>query len=186
MTTKTHVTCVNGIDLNVLEETVEAMRNEPELGRCKFRARNKWRGGTQNRTTIAEFHAANRENSHQHDFEMDADEPPMLAGEDEGANPVEHLLNALAGCATTSMVAHAAVRGIHIDELESELEGDLDLNGFLGLDPTVPKGYTNIRVKFRVKTDEANLNKLKSLAQLSPVYNTLTNGVKVDIQIEPK
>ena len=186
MTTQTKVKCVNGVDLNVLEGTVEAIRNEPELGRCKFRARNKWRGGTQNHTTIAEFHAAKQENSHKHVFEMDADEPPMLAGEDEGANPVEHLLNALAGCATTSMVAHAAVRGIHIEELESELEGDLDLNGFLGLDPNVPKGYTNIRVRFRVKTDEANLKKLKSLAQLSPVYNTLTHGVKVDIQVEPK
>jgi uncharacterized OsmC-like protein len=99
---------------------------------------------------------------------------------------VEHLLNALAGCVTTSMVAHAAVRGIHIDALESELEGDIDLRGFLGLADDVPKGFTNIRVKFKVKSDESNMEKLKSLAAFSPVYNTLTHGVKVDIQIEPK
>lgn len=110
----------------------------------------------------------------------------MLAGSDQGANPVEHLLNALAGCVTTSMVAHAAVRGIHIEELESELEGDIDLRGFLGLDPNVPKGYTNIRLRFKVKTDADNLEKLRSLAAFSPVYNTITNGAKVDIVVEQK
>ncbi|MBN1490631.1 MAG: OsmC family protein, partial [Phycisphaerae bacterium] len=118
--------------------------------------------------------------------ELHADEPPMLAGGDVGANPVEHLLNALAACVTTGIVAHAAVRGIHIEELESELEGDIDLRGFLGLANDVPKGYTNIRVKFRVKTDPANLPKLKRLAEFSPVYNTLTGGTHVDIEIEPK
>ena len=80
---------------------------------------------------------------------MDADEPPILAGKDEAANPVEHLLHALASCVTTSIVAHAAVRGIEIEEIEAELEGDIDLNGFLGLDPDVPKGYSAIRVTYR-------------------------------------
>ena len=83
------------------------------------------------------------------------------------------------------MVAHAAIRGIEIQELESELEGDIDLRGFLGL-ADVPKGYTAIRVKFKVKTDENNLDTLKSLASFSPVYNSLINGVKVDIQVESK
>ncbi len=114
------------------------------------------------------------------------DEPPILAGNDEGANPVEHLLHALASCVTTSMVAHAAVRGIQIEELESELEGDIDLRGFLGLAADVPKGYTNIRVKFKVKTDADNIEKLKKLAEFSPVYNTLIHGTNVDIQVEPK
>ena len=117
---------------------------------------------------------------------MHADEPPILAGNDDGANPVEHVLDALAECVTTSMVAHAAVRGIQIEELESELEGDIDLRGFLGLDPDVPKGYTDIRVKFKVKTEPENLEKLKSLAAFSPVFNTLTRGARVNIEVEPK
>jgi uncharacterized OsmC-like protein len=99
---------------------------------------------------------------------------------------VEHLLNALAGCMTTSMVAHAAVRGIHIEELESELEGDIDLRGFLGLEKEVPKGYTEIRVKFRVKTDAANLERLKRLTEFSPVLNTVKQGAKVSITVEGK
>ncbi len=99
---------------------------------------------------------------------------------------MEHLLNALAGCVTTSRVAHAVVRGIEIQELESELEGDIDLRGFLGLASDVPKGYTAMRAKFKVKTDDKNNEALKSLASFSPVYNSLINGVKVDIQVEPK
>jgi uncharacterized OsmC-like protein len=186
MTTKVNVSRVNGIDLKILKETVSAIQNDPELGSCKFRARNKWIDANHNCTTISGFYGAKQEITHKQEFELHADEPPILAGEDQGANPVEHLLNALASCVTTSMVAHAAVQGIHIEELESELEGDIDLRGFLGLDPKVPKGYTNIRVKFKVKTDPENLKRLNSLAEFSPVYNTITHGAKVDIKIEPR
>lgn len=176
---------VNGIDVDALMKTVNAVKNDPSLGRCHFRATNKWTGGAHNCTTVQGFHAAKQEIDHKQTFELHCDEPAILAGADDGANPVEHLLNALAGCVTTSMVAHAAVRGIEIQELESELEGDIDLRGFFGL-ADVPKGYTAIRVKFKVKTDAENIEKLKALASLSPVYNTLINGAKVDIQIESK
>ena len=117
---------------------------------------------------------------------MDADEPAILAGNDAGANPVEHLLHALASCLTTSMVAHAAVRGIAIDELESELEGDIDLNGFLGLNDDIPKGYTEIRAKFCVKADPKDVERIKRLAQFSPVFNTITNGANVNVEVELK
>jgi len=81
------------------------------------------------------------------------------------------------------MVAHAAVRGIHIEELESELEGDIDLRGFLGLADDVPRGFTDIRVKFRVKADVDNMDRLKRLTEYSPVFNTITQGANVDIQV---
>ena len=177
---------VNGIDLGVLQGTINAIKDDPELGSCKFRASNTWVDAAHNRSTISGYYGAKQEMSHKQAFELDADEPPILAGQDEGANPVEHLLNALASCVTTSMVAHAAVRGIRIDELESQLEGDIDLRGFLGLEPDVPKGFTNIRMNFKVKTDEENLGRLRKLAEFSPVYNTLVQGAKVDIDIQPK
>lgn len=177
---------VNGINLNVLKETVSAIQADPELGKCRFRASNKWIDANHNRTTITGFYGAKQEQAHKQPFELHADEPPILAGRDQGANPVEHLLHALASCVTTSLVAHASVKGIHIQELEAKLEGDLDLRGFLGLDAEVPKGYTHIRVTYKVKTDEENLQKLRKLAEFSPVYNTLTHGTKVDIQVEPK
>jgi uncharacterized OsmC-like protein len=176
---------MNGIDLETLQSTIGAIQQDPSLGACKFRATNRWISGNHNRSHIDDLYAAGEERRHQHPFDLDADEPPLLAGEDQAPNPVEHLLNALASCITTSMVAHAAVRGIHIEELESELEGDLDLRGFLGLDNEVPKGYTNIRVKFRVKADAENIARLKRLTEYSPVYNTLIHGTSVDIEIEP-
>ena len=177
---------VNGIHMETLQGTVNAIEQEPELGQCKFRARNKWLGGNHNCTTITGFYGAKQEIAHKQQFELHADEPPILAGNDDGANPVEHLLNALAACVTTSMVAHAAVRGIHIEELESELEGDIDLRGFLGLSNDVPKGFTEIRVKFKVKADMDNMERLKRLTAYSPVFNTITQGANVDIQVEPK
>ena len=176
----------NGIDMDVLWNTINAVKDEPALGKSKFRVHNKWQKGGYNKTTVSDFYGAGQENSHKQPFELHADEPPILAGEDQGPNPVEHLLNALAGCLTTAMVAHAAVRGIHIEELESEIEGDLDINGYLGLSKDVPKEYTDIRVKIKVKTDVDNMERLKRLAEYSPVYNTLIHGTNVDIQVEPK
>ena len=177
---------VNGIDMETLQGTVHAIEQEPALGQCMFRARNKWLGGNHNCTTITGFYGARQETAHKQQFELHADEPPILAGNDAGANPVEHLLNALAACITTSMVAHAAVRGIHIEELESELEGDIDLRGFLGLSMDVPRGFTEIRVKFKVKADIDNMERLKRLTTYSPVFNTITQGANVQIQVEAK
>ncbi len=177
---------VNGIHMETLQGTVNAIAQDPELGACKFRARNSWLGGNHNCSTVTGFYGAKQEIAHKQQFVLHADEPAILAGNDEGANPVEHLLNALASCVTTSMVAHAAVRGIRIEELESEVEGDLDLRGFLGLDDKVAKGFTNIRVNFKVKSDVENMERLKRLTAFSPVFNTITQGAKVDIRVEPK
>lgn len=174
----------NGVDLNVLQETIDAIQNDPEMGRAQFRATNAWIEGTRNRTRISGFYGAKQEIAHDSEFRLQADEPALLAGTDNNPNPVEHLLNALASCVTTSMVAHAAVRGIEIESLESTLEGDIDLRGFLGLDPDVPKGYTNIRITFKARTDRKNLKKLRELAEYSPVYNSLMEGVKVDLEVE--
>ena len=180
------INLVNGIDLDVLQGTVSAIQEDPELGKCTFRATNKWISGSRNSTTLDGFWAAGEERHHQRPYTLDCDEPTLLAGGDQAPNPVEHLLNALAGCITTGMVAHAAVRGIHIEELESELEGDLDLRGFLGLSDEIPRGYTNIRIRLKVKADVKNMGRLKKLTEFSPVLRTITQGASVDISIEPK
>ena len=78
---------VNGVDLAVLHDTIDAMKQDPELGKCRFRASNKWIDGDHNRTTISDFFAAGEERSHKQSFDLDADEPPMLAGDDQAPGP---------------------------------------------------------------------------------------------------
>ena len=179
-------TVINGVDTDALMGTVNAIKGDPGLGACRFRASNTWLSGNHNRSTVTGFHGARQEIAHRQTFTMDADEPAILAGNDEGANPVEHLLHALASCLTTSMVAHAAVRGIEIEELESELEGDIDLRGFLGLALDVPKGYTEIRAKFRVKARPEDVDRIRELARFSPVFNTITHGARVVVEVTQK
>ena len=84
------------------------------------------------------------------------------------------------------MVYHAAVRGIKLDVVESKLEGDIDLKGFLAISDKVRPGYQEIRVNFKVKTDIENVNRLKALTKLSPVYDVVSNGTRVKVQIEKK
>ncbi|MBE0427673.1 MAG: OsmC family protein [Nitrospirae bacterium] len=177
---------INGVDVVKVESTVDAIKEKPDIAKFKFRLHNKWIKGGHNHSTVNNFYGANQENSHLQTFELDADEPLILAGTDKGANPVEHLLNALAACLTTTLVYHAAIRGIKIQELESDLEGDIDLRGFLGLTNEVRRGYQNIRVNFKVKTDAENIEKLKALSKLSPVFDVTSNGTKVDVQIVRK
>ena len=117
--TRTHQ--VNGVDLDILMETVGAIQKDRDMGIARFRASNTWMNGAQNRSEVTGFYGARQEIPHAKPFAMEADEPPILAGSDTAPNPVEHLLHALASCLTTSMVAHAAVRGLEIEALEAEL-----------------------------------------------------------------
>ena len=105
----------NGLDMANLVGTVEAMKQNPSLGRFEFRAANRWIDGGENRSTIKGFYGAGSEDeSRTEAFEFTNGEPPVLLGANEGANPVEFLLHALAGCVTTTTVLHAAARGIQI------------------------------------------------------------------------
>lgn len=180
-------TVVNGVDVSRLTETVAAVKKAPELGSFQFRLENRWIGCGENHSQVQPFSAGGKQIQHQAEFTLIADEPDVLLGADRGANPVEHLLHALASCVTTSMVYHAAARGIVIDEIESTLEGDLDLRGFLDLSPQVRKGYQNIVMKLRIRanvTDE-QLHELSSLGPMfSPVYDSITRGVPITVSAE--
>jgi uncharacterized OsmC-like protein len=178
-------TVINGVDVAALSETVDDLKKQPELGKFKFRVENKWIDGGRNRTIVKQFYGAGEEHPRPRQFELEADEPPVLLGRDEAPNPVEHLLNALVGCLTSSMVYHAAARGVHIDEIESMVEGDIDTRGFIGIAPDVRKGYQNIRVSFRVKSD-APKEVLEDCARFSPVFDTITRGTNVDLRINKK
>ena len=175
---------LNGVNVDGLKTTIRAVRQEPHLGMSHFRARNRWVDGGYNQTSVQDFYVAGQEDtSRATPFELEADEPPVLLGENRGPNPVEYALTALLSCLTSSMVYHAAARGIRIEELESEVEGDIDLRGFLGIDSNVPKGYQNIRVNFRVRSD-ASPEELKELALFSPVFDTISSPVPIAVNVE--
>jgi len=174
---------VNGVNVDDVVELVGAIQGNPTLGTSQFRLTNKWLNGGHNQSRITGFYSGGEDHQHMQEFVLDADEPPVLAGRDLGANPVEHLLNSLAACLTTTLVYHAAVRGIEIRSLEAELEGDLDLQGFLGLSDEVRRGYENVRVNFRVDTDPENMEQLKEIVALSPVLDTVQNGTNVGVSV---
>ncbi|HWP60275.1 MAG TPA: OsmC family protein [Candidatus Acidoferrales bacterium] len=177
---------INGVNVERLEGTVAAIKDKPAIAKFRFRATNKWITGGHNQTYIQGFYGACQEDAtRSKPFVLDADEPPILLGEDHGANPVEYVLTALAGCLTTSLVYHAAANGIRIDEVESSLEGDLDLHGFLGLSGQIRNGYENVRVTMKVKSD-APAEKLAEFTRRSPVLDIVSNPVPVTVRVEKK
>ena len=172
----------NGVDLDTLTETLGELKKDPELGRSVFRASNRWLGSTRSVSHIHSYYAVKQEMEHAETFEVPSDEPPIIAGSDTAPNPVEYLLAALASCVTSAMVLHAAVQDIRIGAIESEVEGDLDVNGLAGLSDA-PKGYQQIRLKMRVESD-ADADTLRELAHFSPTLDTVTRGTPVEIDID--
>jgi uncharacterized OsmC-like protein len=176
-------TTLNGLDTQQMIETVNALKANPVLAKFEFRASNRWLSGGENRSTIQGFYGAGVEDdSRREPFEFTNGEPPVLLGHNEGANPVEFLLHALAGCVTTTTVLHAAARGIEIESLSTKLVGDIDLQGLLALDD-VPAGYRSIRIEMDIKArnaSDADLDDLLQFAQAhSPVFNTVCRPVPV-------
>jgi uncharacterized OsmC-like protein len=188
MTQMTAKSVVNGVDVERLHGTLEAIAKDERLAAFEFRATNSWIQGGHNRSTIQGFYGAGREDATRaRPFVLDNDEPDVLLGTDRGANPVEYVLHALAGCITTSLVYHAAARGVRIEEVESRLEGDLDLRGLLGMPGAPRNGFKKIRVAYRIKGDasEEQLAELCRIAQeRSPVFDIVTNPVPVEVTLE--
>ncbi|MGE3743485.1 MAG: OsmC family protein [Geminicoccaceae bacterium] len=179
-------TYLNGLNVQAAFETIDAIKANPSLARFQFRARNTWVNGGENHSTIRDFYGAGREDtSRGAAFEFVNGEPPILLGHNEGANPVEFLLHALAGCVTTTFILHAMARGIRIRELSTELRGDLDVRGLLGLDEQVSPGYESIHIGLEVKADcsDEELDALLAVAQRhSPVCNTVCRPVPVVLE----
>jgi uncharacterized OsmC-like protein len=186
MTTMTAIdkdTILNGVNVTKLGQTVEAVKQQPELGQFQFRAKNQWDIGAHNVATVDSFYGTCQELKHKQPFKLHADEPAVLLGKDQGVNPVEFLLAGLSGCMTTTLAYHASSQGLKIDDISSEFEGDIDLQGLLGLNPNVRPGYREIRVKFKVKGD-IDEQTIRELLSKSPALDSLSNPVKIKIDVE--
>ncbi|MEZ5426458.1 MAG: OsmC family protein [Pyrinomonadaceae bacterium] len=179
-------TKVNGVDVDQLVGTIEAIKEQPDLARMQFRAANKWISGGNNRTTVREVYGAGKEQERRQTFVLEKDEPEFLLGTDRGANPIEHILAGLAGCLTTTLVYFAAAEGVRLDEVTSSFEADASLLGFLGLDENTRMGCDQIRVTFDIKS-EAPREKIRELIALaqehSGVFDMLINRTPVTVRL---
>jgi uncharacterized OsmC-like protein len=185
--TMTGPTVINGVDREKLFGTIEAVTADPSLASFQFRLSNQWVGGGENRSRIDDFHGAGQEMRHKQPFFLINDEPEVLLSEDRGPNPVEYVLHALAGCLTTSLVYHAAARGIELRGVTTRFEGDLDLRGFLGISKEVRRGYQGIRVMFDIDADcdDAKKQELVKMGEaFSPVFDIVSNGVPVSCELD--
>ena len=178
---------LNGVDVPTLFATINAVRETPALANFQFRASNQWIRGTHSRTKIEGFSGAGAEHEQTGDFQYDGDHPPVLVGKGEAPTPVEFLLHALASCITAGIGNIAAARGVELESVESQVEGDCDLRGLLGISDEVRNGYSAIRLRFKVKGD-ASAEKLRAIVAQSQarsaVYDVLTNGVPVEIEVD--
>jgi uncharacterized OsmC-like protein len=175
---------VNGVDVTALNDTIEAIEGNAEIAKFNFRLTNRWMGGDKNRSTIKDFTGAlDEQRTGVQAFVLDNGEHPILLGHDEAPNPVEYLLHALIGCMTTTTAYHSAARGIVVEAIDSQIEGDLDLRGFLGMSNEVRKGYSAIRVRMRVKT-KADAATIKEITAMSPVLDVVSRSVPVSVHVE--
>ncbi len=176
----------NGVDTPTLLATINAVGAQPELAKFQFRASNRWQAGTHSQTRIQSFSGAGAEQMHVKEFVYDADHPAVLVGRDQAPTPVEFLLHALAACLTAGIANVAAARGVSLNEVESRVEGNIDLRGILGLSDQVRNGYQQLSINFTIKGD-APPDVLERIVEQSrkrsAVYDVLANGVPIAISV---
>lgn len=176
----------NGVNLDQLVQTVEAIQADPALARFQFRATTRWDGSGRSTATIASFYGAGAEQQHAQTYTLTGDEPAVLLGTDAGPNAVETVLAALASCLAVGFAYNAAAQGIELESLEFDLTGDLDLHAFLGLRDDRRPGFEQIQVRCRV-TSPASREQLEALSayvqRTSPALDIISNPVPVSVTL---
>jgi uncharacterized OsmC-like protein len=186
MTTHTARTADNGVNVEALIGAREALTNAPEAAQFKWRATCRWIGGTHSRSTVKGFYGLGEEQSHRTEFTFDADHPELFAAEDNGATPVEMVLSGLAGCLTAGVASCAQMRDIQLNSVAATLEGEMDLQGILGIDSEVRNGFDGIRVHFDIDA-EATPEEIEALVaqsqKRSAVFDIVSNPTNVSVEV---
>jgi uncharacterized OsmC-like protein len=176
---------VNGLDVDALHQVIGEIKNDPSKGIVEFRVKTEWKGQTRSETSVESYKLAGNEIQRQ--FTIKADEPFELLGENTSANPQELLMAALNACITVGYVAGAAVNGITLSKLEIETTGQLDLRGFLGIDPAVKPGYESIQYAVRIAgngTPEQFRAIHENVIKTSPNYFNVSRPIKLDATLK--
>ena len=187
MSTTTETHRINGVDVATLFATLDAVKDQNEIAKFRFRAQNTWVAGTHSRSTFSGFYGAMQEMEHASTTQVVSDHPAVLVGQDNGPTPVEYLLHAIAACLTSGLANIASVRGVELRSVSSTVEGDIDLLGILGLsDGSVRNGYQGIKVTFHIDSDaddETVQGLVEQSRKRSAVYDALTSPTPVEIAV---
>lgn len=176
---------LNGVNVEQLVGTIDAIKGNPAIATFKFRATTDWVEGGHSRTKIQDFFGATQEDSSRTEaFILEGDEPPVLLGKNQAPNAVEVILHALSSCLAVGIAYNAAAMGISLQQLRFKLEGEIDLHGFLGLSEAIRPGYKSINVHIEAATDAAAEDVralMDHVVKTSPVLDIITNPVPVQI-----
>lgn len=178
---------INGVDVKKLHATIDAINNDPDLASFSFHAVNEWVDGAQSKTVVDHLEGGPHTIQRGEPFVLRSDQPEVLLGSDTAPNPIVELLHSLASSLSVSIVYHAAAREIQIDRLTIQLDGDIDLHGFLGLSSEVRPGFQDVRVTVDLQSEapRADVEELLRYAQkVSPIVDTLRNRIPVEITLK--
>jgi len=176
---------INGVDVPTFVATLGVVSGQRDLAKFTFRADGKWLNGTHSRVEFSTFHGAGSEQAHVVTHAVEADHPTVLCGADKAPLPVELLLAALSTCIVGGIGNIASIRQIKLHSVETTVEGAMDAQGILGMNPEIRNGFSGIRASFRIKGD-APAEELRKIVQQSiarsAVFDVLTNGVPVTVE----
>ena len=177
----------NGVNVEALLEAREALTAAPEGAKFTWRADCEWKNGTHSHSSVEGFFGLGEEQKHRKVFTFDADHPELFAAEDNGATPVEFVLVGLASCLTAGIAAVAQHRGIQLRSVKATLEGNMDVQGILGIDSDVRTGFDGINVTYEIDAD-ASRDDIEALVaqsqKRSAVYDIITNPTNVSVKVE--
>lgn len=177
----------NGVNVSALLGAREALTRAPEAARFRWRAATEWKNGTHSHSTVESFYGLGEEQSRKAVFRFDADHPEVFAAEDRGATPVEYVLVGLSSCLTAGIAAVAQNRNIQLRAVRATIEGDMDIQGILGIDDEVRNGFNGITVEYEIDADasHADLEALVAQSQKrSAVYDIVTNPTNVTVLVK--
>jgi uncharacterized OsmC-like protein len=176
---------VNGVDTEALHNAIRAIAEDPARGQTRWQVTTRWQGGTRSDTSVRCYQIGGQ--TVEKDFNIPIDEPQELCGTNRYANPQEYLMAAMNACITVGYVTACAMKGIELEELWIDTEGDIDLRGFLGIDPDVKPGYDEIRYTVHIKAKNADVDELNEVHQivsaLSPNRFNVANAIRLDSRL---
>jgi uncharacterized OsmC-like protein len=173
----------NGVNTQILNTVFNSMRNQPEMAKATFSVKSEWNGGFSVTSSSKGFRIGGQNIERNTEYKGQYDFPDQLSGEGKGPTVCESCMGSLAACLTQTIIAHAISRGIQIDSINIDAEGDVDLRGFTGISNDVRPGAQQFRVNMNIKSNTASKEQINELYDIgkrfSPAFDTLTNGTSV-------